>query len=875
MRLAAGTNLGPYEILGPLGAGGMGEVYKARDSRLGREVAIKVLPAERMADEGRRRRFIQEARAASALNHPNIITIHDISEDGGVDFLVMEYVRGQTIDRLIGRGGMRVGEALRCAIQIADALTKAHGAGIVHRDLKPGNLMVNEDGVVKVLDFGLAKLAEPTEPDASDSNAPTRTLHAREHTEVGAVLGTVAYMSPEQAEGRKVDARSDIFSFGTVLYEMVTGRRPFSADSSAATMAAILHTEPKAPSLTVEALPRELERIILRCLRKDPARRFQHMADLKVQLEEVKEESDSGRVTPGDVAPAPPVRRWGWVAMAAIAVIAVVAAWILLRPRPAAPIPALKSSPLTSYTGSETNPTFSPDGNQVAFAWNGDKQDNWDIYVKIIGSAGAPLRLTTDPAPDLFPAWSPDGKNIAFVRGQVILLVSPLGGAERKLADFDADGAISWSPDGKWIVAAQRPTPKQPGGIFLMPLEGGENRLIVSTGSAAEYRSPVPSPDGRRLAFASCSNNYTCEIYISELESGLRPKGEARLLTPQGINLRGLAWASDSQTLLYGGLSNAYALGFGLWRAPVVSGPPQRLVFAPESSEYPAISKTGLLAYANQTSDADIWIFETGAGSRRLISSTRSENNAQFSPDGKRIAFLSDRSGRGEIWVCESDGSHPLQLTSSPRSTGSPRWSPDGRWIAYDSRTADGTPDIYVIDSTGGRPRPVVQHPASDRIPNWSRDGKWIYFSSNRNGGRDEIFRVPASGGEPALITDQGGYVAVESVDGRILYYTKTGGGSSPLFSRLLAGGGEQQVLPSVFSRAFAVTAEGIYYTERADQAGMFPMKFFAFSTRQSRVLTRLPETPGFGLSVSPDGKKILYTLASESSDLVLVENFR
>ena len=189
------------------------------------------------------------------------------------------------------------------------------------------------------------------------------------------------------------------------------------------------------------------------------------------------------------------------------------------------------------------------------------------------------------------------------------------------------------------------------------------------------------------------------------------------------------------------------------------------------------------------------------------------------------------------------------------RASGSPRWSPDGRWIAYDFLTADGTRDIYVIDSTGGRPRPVVQHTATDRVPNWSRDGKWIYFSSNRNGGRDEIFRVPASGGEPALITDQGGYVAVESVDNRILYYTKTAGGSSPLFSRPLAGGGEEQVLPSVFYRAFAVNAEGIYYTEQ--------------------ILTRLRETPGFGLSVSPDGKKILYTLFSESSDLVLVENFR
>jgi serine/threonine protein kinase len=423
MSLTPETRLGPYEILEPLGAGGMGEVYKARDTRLGREVAIKILPAERVADRERKRRFIQEARAASALNHPNIITVHDISHSGGTDFLVMEYVRGRTIDQLIGRSGMRVSEALRYAIQIADALAKAHSVGIIHRDLKPGNVMLNEDGVVKVLDFGLAKLAERDEAADSQTTLTTDAGGGPKSAE-GTIVGTLAYMSPEQAQGQNVDARSDIFSFGSMLYEMVTGRRAFAGNSPASTLAAVLKEDPRPPAQLVEAVPKELERIILRCLRKDPARRFHVAADLKVELEEVKEESDSAKVMP-KVA----VRyRFRLSTIIGATAILLAAALILLwHSRREVSLPAPTIIPLSAYQGQEQDPSFSPDGNQVVFAWNGEKQDNWDIYVKVVGS-GVPLRLTVDPATDRFPAWSADGRYIAFQRGNAIFLISPLGG---------------------------------------------------------------------------------------------------------------------------------------------------------------------------------------------------------------------------------------------------------------------------------------------------------------------------------------------------------------------------------------------------------------------------------------------------------------
>ena len=310
-----GRIIGHYRILEKLGGGGMGVVYKAEDSKLGRMVALKVLPPERVADPNRKRRFVQEARAASALNHPNIITIYDIDEAEGVHYIAMEHVQGKTLDRLIARHGLRVNEALRYAVQMAAALAKAHSAGIVHRDLKPTNVMVTDDGLVKVLDFGLAKLTEAA--PASDAETAV-TLEPT--TEEGTIVGTVGYMSPEQAEGKAVDARSDIFSFGSVLYEMLTGQRAFQGETKVSTIAAILREEPKPLSQVVEGLPREVERIVKRCLRKDREHRFQTMADLKVALEELKEESDSGELADTTTAEK---KRFSRTALAAIAVATV------------------------------------------------------------------------------------------------------------------------------------------------------------------------------------------------------------------------------------------------------------------------------------------------------------------------------------------------------------------------------------------------------------------------------------------------------------------------------------------------------------------------------------------------------------------------
>ena len=873
-----GQKLLHYEIVEKLGEGGMGVVYKARDTHLDRFVAIKVLPPEKVADSGRKARFVQEAKAASALNHPNIVHVYDISSDGGVDFIAMEHVAGKTLDRLIGRKGLSLKETLDYAIQAADALAKAHAAGIVHRDLKPSNIMVTGDGRVKVLDFGLAKLTET----ALGEDEATRTVKPR--TEEGTVVGTAAYMSPEQAEGKPVDARSDIFSFGAVLYEMLTGRQAFRRDSPALTLAAVLYLEP--PSLPA-GTPSELERVVARCLRKDPARRLQTMADLRVALEELKEESDSGKLTPAALKPTRR-RRLRWLlATAAVAVpLLAVAAWFSLTRSP--PLPPPSVVPLTSYAGVEVFPSFSPDGSQVAFAWNGEKQDNYDIYVKLVGS-GTPLRLTTDPALETGPAWSPDGRQIAFVRRQgdqaSVYLISPLGGPERKVTSFrpPADSylpSISWSRDGKWLALAEL-EPRGTNGIFLIPVERGERRRLTSNSTAFDH-APAFSPDGRFLAYASCTGASSCDVHLVELGPDLLPRGQPRRLTHQDSYMSGVAWTADGRSVLCGASLDAGVTRY-LWRAPISgTGEPERLALAGPQAQHPATARVGnRLAYVQGGLDPDIWKWEAGAAAKNFISSTLPDLNPQFSPDGTRIAFGSSRSGVTEIWVCGRDGANPTQLTNAlGRCQPTPRWSPDSRSITFDSLGEDGRWDIYVIDAAGGQPRRITSHESTETIPSFSRDGKWIYFHSKR-GGNNEIWRIPAAGGESMQVTDRGGYVAFESWDGKTLYYTKSAGvnvdlGPGPLFARSLAGGPERQVLDSVAARAFFPVEDGIYYIAKADKDGAWPLQFFDLATGKSRVLTRIEGQLWWGLTVSPDRKTFLFSVSKPLNfDLMLIENFR
>jgi len=892
-----GKKLGAYQILSPLGAGGMGEVYKARDTRLKRTVAIKVLPPDKTSDPERKCRFVQEARAASALNHPNIITIHDIGGEDGIDFVVMEYVAGKTLGQVIPRRGLKLKEVLKYAVQIADALAKAHAAGIVHRDLKPGNIMVDESGLVKVLDFGLAKLTE--RPQVVEDEL-TGTMPP--WTDEEAILGTAAYMSPEQAGGKAVDARSDIFSFGSVLYEMVTGQRAFQGDSKMSILAAVLNLEPKPASEISRALPHDLEKIISRCLRKDPSRRFQHMIDLKLALEDLKEESASGQLglKDGTDSSGKP-RRFSllrWVTLAVAGVSLAVAGWFWLGRSTTQPGDSLISVPLTSYPGLERQPCFSPDGNQVAFSWNGEKQDNFDIYVKLIAT-GDQRRLTTAPEADSSPAWSPDGNFLAFVRAgpgvkAAVYRVSPLGGQERKVADISPftwpgggaflhyyAGGLTWTPNGESLIVSDRNSDSGQLCLFLLSVESGEKRRLTSPSEKAVIDSqPAFAPDGRTLAFIRESSTAGArDIYLLPLSENLQPIGEPKRLTFDSQMTFRPVWTAEGREIVF---SSGPVLSPHLFRiAASLSGKRQRLAAVGEDGSEPAIShRRQRLVYTRELRDENIWRVEvsgpdgTISAPIKLISSTRVDREAQFSPDGKKIVFSSNQTGNFEIWTCDSDGSNAQRLTSLVGYCIDPQWSPDGEWIAFSSLKIRW--EFYVISANGGKPKRLSSSPANDGGARWSRDGKWIYFQSDRSG-ENQVWKMPAGGGEARRLTTMGGIWgglwALESPDGQWVYHSH---GNNSLWKVPRDGGEDTQVLESVDWNAFGIVKEGIYFIPKPDAAGRSSIQFFNFSTKKIRSISTIKSPIFANLSVSPDGRWILYTQADQlGSDLMLVENFR
>jgi serine/threonine protein kinase/WD40 repeat protein len=871
-----GRTLSHYEILDKLGEGGMGTVWKAHDKRLNRPVAIKVLLADKVADADRKRRFVQEAKAASALNHPNIVTIHDIASEDGVDFIVMEYVPGVTLDRRITRRGMPLGEFLDIAIQIADALAKAHAAGIIHRDLKPGNIMVTEEGRVKLLDFGLAKLSEPGVSVGEDDE----TLTAQAVTGRGTILGTIAYMSPEQAESKPVDARSDIFSFGAVLYEMATGKRAFHGDSRLSTLSAILRDNPKSPSELTPDVPRDLEKIILRALRKDPARRFQAMPDLKVALAELKEDSRSATLEM-KVQTKPKSRLPLLLVVLSVCLLTATGFWYFRRSS-SKPEPATRAVPLTTYPGSERHPTFSPDGSQVAFSWDGEKQDNYDIYVKLV-DGGAPLRLTTNPAPDIYPAWSPDGRWIAFLRNDAAYLISPLGGAERKVASA-AVQSMSWMPDSQSLVVSTGPTASpaanQGLALYQVSVGTGEMRRLTTPPGGGVDVDPAVSPDGQRVAFVRYDNQE--DLYILRLAGG-----EVRRLTRERRYLSAPVWANGLEIIF----SWVRSGGPTLWRiAADGRSEPQPVLGVVGEAVYPAIAHPAKalprLAYERPTYDINIWRMQvavTDQGMARvitpgtpIIASTRTDYSPQFSADGKRIVFASDRSGYLEIWLAAADGSNQVQLTNlASGRAGSPRWSPDGQQIAFDS-VASGNNDIWMINSEGGTPKQLTKEPSNDARPSFSQDGRWIYFRSDRSG-TPQIWKMPS--GEPykpaVQMTRSGGYEAFESIDGKSLYFVKTPKG---LWSMPASGGEESLVLDSVQHSHWIVVENGIYFVDVAQSAKPI-IEFLSFATRKVTVIGAIarplpPTAPSF--TASRDGRWIAWAQVDRiESDLMLIENFR
>jgi eukaryotic-like serine/threonine-protein kinase len=923
-----GKTVSHYRILEKLGGGGMGVVYKAEDTKLGRFVALKFLPtvapasgrhatgATALPDPAALERFKREARAASALNHPNICTIHDIDEVEGQPFIVMELLEGQTLrERLAAAGSSRHGEAggvkpplqtdalLDLAIQIANGLDAAHSKGIFHRDIKPANIFITTQGQAKILDFGLAKLAVAPVYDRGPDDAaygaalrqdtPTATIDPEYLTSPGTAMGTIAYMSPEQALARQLDARSDLFSFGAVLYEMATGRPAFAGDSSAAIFDSILHKTPVSPLRLNPELPAGLEAVISKALEKDREMRYQHTSDLRTDLRRLLRDTTSGRTAaaeaggttrPTEAAPVtgpkPHGRRIRLAAVLAIAVLGGAAlAYRYLRPGHKLSGLPLRIVPFTSSAGGKGNPAFSPDGNAIAYSWAGEKDDNADIYVKLIG-AGVPLRLTTDPARDVSPAWSPDGRFIAFLRsskgGDAYYLVPALGGPERKLADSYrkelGGNSLDWSPDGKFLVVADRVSPQDRLRILLISVESGEKKAVASP-SDPFLASPRFSPDGKTIAFVAGAGFLAQDIFLVPVSGG-----EPNRVTLDKRGLRGLAWTPNGKEIIFssdrGGLTS-------LWRVPISGGTPELVSAAGEDAFQPTVSSSGSrLAYLRDRMNLNVWRTAGPAwtGPRiapaKLISSSREQADLDFSPDGKRIVFASDRSGSWEIWTCASDGSNPAQLTSlGSANTGTPQWSPDGKQIVFDSRK-EGNSDIYLVSAEGGEPRRLTNGPFENNVPSWSRDGKWIYFSSDRTGAW-QIWKIPAGGGNAIEVTKQGAFQAFESTDGRFLYYCKHYSDAPGIWKMPVDGGEEVRVLEEGRVSWWAVLSQGICLMHATSSP---TLDFYDFATQHLKHLGAidLGRAQGeHGFAVSPDGKWVLYTRLDQlDSDIMLVENF-
>jgi len=850
---------------------------------------------------------VQEAKAASALNHPNIITIFDIASEDCTDFIATEYVRGKALNRLIPRRGLPLGDALRYAVQIADALAAAHAAGIVHRDLKPGNVMVSgaeEQGhpcLVKVLDFGLAKLVERGENNSDLELTESIRNEKAFATEEGMIVGTASYMSPEQAEGKKVDVRSDIFSFGALLYEMVTGRKAFQGASKVSTLSAILREDPKPASQVVEGLPHELERIIGRCLRKSPERRFQTAADLRVALQELKEESDSGTLGAAPVVAGP--HGWHLAGVAGLlALIALGAAVLWFGHRTTKPQEPLSAVPLTAYPGFEGDPTISPDGSQVAFSWDGEKQNNADIYVKLIGTGGPPLRLTTDPAEDCSPVWSPDGRFIAFLRrispeNAAVLVITALGGPERKITEIRTWGflpGLAWSPDNNSLVVSDKGEGQEPGALFLLTLETGEKvRLTSPPSHVGGDAYPAFSPDGRTLAFTRIIDAGLSELYLLPVSAGSKPVGEPQRISMENRNADNPAWTDDGRAIVF---SSGQFDQRGLWKIAVPgsssrAGKPEQLASLGTNAHQPVISRRGnRLVYVHALIRRSISRIpamdrqgvrspdttRADDKSAPLISSTRNQSSPQFSPDGKRIAFMSDRSGSIEIWVCDGNGQNAVQVTSfgGPLVT-NPTWSPNGERIAFDSNAA-GQFDVYTVSVDGGKPQRMTSDPANNGNPSWSNDGRWIYFDSSRSG-RQEVWKIPANGGDAIQVTRNGGLGPRQSPDGKFLYYAKALSETS-LWRIPIEGGPETKVLEGLSSHLnVAITKGGIYFVPST--ASHSSIQFLDLNTNRMATIAGFESRLNFGevggLALSPDGKWLLYTTIDEQgSELMLVEKF-
>ncbi len=748
MTLIAGMILGQYEIRSPLGAGGMGEVYRARDTRLDREVAIKVLPASLTSDPDRLRRFEQEARAAAALNHPNILVVYQMATHDGFSYMVTELLEGETLRERLRHGPIPLRKAIDYEVQIARGLAAAHDKGIVHRDLKPENLFLTKDGRVKILDFGLAKLTQP-----KDNSGEMNTL--TQGTDPGMVVGTAGYMSPEQVRGTPADHRSDIFSFGTILYETVTGKQTFRKPTSAETMSAILNEEPEAISQLAPSIPPGLERVARRCLEKAPEQRFQSASDLAFALEAL---SDSGMTAPSGVhaqQSAKPRRR-GIVLVGAVVVIVLAAAAVAyFRTQPPA-APVLSNYVQLTHDGQRKD-LNTTDGSRLYLYWG---TADFTGLAQMSVSGGEPQKLPI-LSMNMFPrGFSPDESELLAVDAHGEPPMGPLwsvpilGGSPRRLGDLVGNGG-DWSPDGKRLAYSDASN------LYLANADGSEPHKLLALNNTDIVEYLRWSPGGNHLRFTEANMASNADS-IWEVSA-------------DGTNLHRLfpgccgRWTPDGKYYVFVSRNQIWALAQkGGWLRPEPK--PVQLTSSPMALSDPVPSKDGKkLFVVGATTRGQLMRYDLKSHGYVPFLRGISAEYVAFSKDGQWVAYVSYPDGA--LWRSKADGSDPLQLTYSSDYAFVPRWSPDGKKILF-WETPVGKPSrMYEVSAEGGTPQQLLPNDLSaQQDPNWSPDGSKIVFAGNSNDPASAVHILDLKTGEVSTLPEsQGMFSPRWSPDGRYI----------------------------------------------------------------------------------------------------------
>ncbi len=874
MTLEIGRRLGPYEVLGALGAGGMGEVYRARDTRLGRDVALKILPADVASDPDRRRRFEREARAVAALDHPGVLGLHDVGEADGVAFMVTELLEGETLRERLRRGPVPCERAAEWAASAAEALAAAHGRGIVHRDLKPENLFLTRDGRVKILDFGLAK----ERPVAAwGPEEPTLTAP----TGFGLVLGTLGYLSPEQARGEPVDGRSDLFSLGCVLYETLTGRRAFGGKTAQDCIAAVLKDDPPDAASLRADVPVGLVRVVQRCLAKEREARFQSASDLAFVLRSVAQGSSAALAR---TAPVPSRSRRGLVLGLGLG-LAGLAAGYWLRPAEEAPDPTVLA--LTPGASREASPAISPDGKFVAYL--ASEAGRTDVWVKFVGggpavnlTAGSGLEVQSQATVGGLEI-SPDGSAIAvqaglpaaptFGRG-IWLIPAPLGGPPRKLVDRAA--GLRWSADGGQIVY-MRPNPAGGDAILVARSDGAEERVVVPPTRGFHAHEPAWSADGAWIYFdrgLMGNNEAPTEIWRAPSGGGAaervvatRGVAEAPLPTPDG---RGLIYAGNQA----GG-------AFNLWWRPLSGGRERRLTRGVGDYLAPRISRDGRrLVCESRTSAGSLRVVDLNAppaGLGEVLTGIGAGDAAPSTARSGRVAFSSARNGTSDIWIVERDGTNLRPLTSDRESDSLPSISPDGTRVAFVSDRGGGR-GLWLVSAEGGAPRSLVAVDVLDR-PSWSPDGRQLVYAAAGPNGQVGLWVVSAEGGEPAAIPGlRGRCPAWSSSEDLIAYFTSAE--PTGLQVRFTTSQGDSRLEHlHVPSPPGAVDATAFSWDGRrlaignSPGAGEAAIVVVDLESGVSRSVAELGPFTGLrGIAWSPDDSRLLYGLVQHESRVLLFD---